>query len=236
MPGRIITDNVIVAYECLHSMKKKRIVGTCAVKLYMHQAYDRVEWVFLKAMLGKLGFTEKWTDLIMACVSFVEYRVRFNSNEIEPFQQTRGLRQGDPLSPYLFLLCAEGLLALLSHEEERGNLHGIHVCRDSPTISHLLFADHSLVLMRADATNTNTLRGILNDYCSASGQLVSEAKCSIYFSPNTSVDVKSEVCQVLNIMTESISDKYLGLPSMIGVDRVDFFKHLIERIMQIVNG
>lgn len=65
---------------------------------------------------------------------------------------------------------------------------------------------------------------------------MSEAKCSVYFSPNTSVEIKAEVCQLLNIMTESISDKYLGLPSMIGVDRVDYFKHLIERIMQVVNG
>lgn len=76
----------------------------------------------------------------MACVTLVEYKVRFNSNETAPFRPMRGLRQGDPLSPYLFLLCAEGLSALIADEEERGNLIGIQVCRDSPTISHLLFA------------------------------------------------------------------------------------------------
>ena len=70
----------------------------------------------------------------------------------------------------------------------------------------------------------------------ASGQLVSEAKSSIYFSPNTNVDSKAEVCQILNIMTESLSDKYLGLPSMIGMDRTDCFRHLIDRIAKMVNG
>ena len=81
----------------------------------MHKAYDRVEWVFLKAILGKLGFAEKWIDLIMACVTYVEYTVRFNSNETNPFKPSRGLRQGDPVSPYLFLLCAEGLSTLIEH-------------------------------------------------------------------------------------------------------------------------
>lgn len=149
---------------------------------------------------------------------------------------TRGLRQGDPLSPYLFLFCAEGLSALIAHEEAAGNLNGVQVCRDSPTISYLLFTDGSLVLMRADQRNAQTLKTILDDYCAASGQLVSEAKCSIYFSPNTDVEIKAEVCQILNIMTESLSNKYLGLPAMIGVDRVNCFKHLIERIKITVNG
>ena len=172
----------------------------------------------------------------MACVKSVQYKVKINSNEIEVFSPSRGLRQGDPLSPYLFLLCAEGLSALITHEIETEQLKRVQVCRDSPFISHLLFANKSLILMRADATNAITLKRILDDYCDASGQMISSAKSSIYFSPNTSVDDKVDVCQILDIMTESLSDKYLGLPSMIGVDRVDCFKHLIERIQKLVNG
>ena len=183
-----------------------------------------------------MGFDERWVDLIMTCVTSVEYKVRFNSDEIESFSPTRGLRQGDPLSPYLFLLCAEGLTSLIAHEEERGNLIGVKVCRDSPIISHLLFADDSLILMKANSANAITLQNILNDYCLASGQMVSAAKSSIYFSPNTIVEEKAEVFQIIDIMTEALSDKYLGLPLMIGVDRVDCFKHLIERIQKIING
>ena len=73
--------------------------------------------------------------MVMACVKSVEYKVRFNSNETLPFSPKRGLRQGDPLSPYLFILCVEGLSALITHEEEAGNLNSVRVQRDSPKIA-----------------------------------------------------------------------------------------------------
>jgi hypothetical protein len=89
---------------------------------------------------------------------------------------------GDPLSPYLFLLCAEGLSSLLQFEEEAGSMKGIRVCRNAPLVSHLLFADDSLILMKADVLNAASLQQVLDTYCRSSGQMVSLAKSSIYFS------------------------------------------------------
>jgi hypothetical protein len=149
----------------------------------MHKAYDRVEWIFLENMTRKLGFDERWVSLMMACVNSVRYKVRFNSEETEMFTPTRGLWQGDPLSPYLFLLCAEGLSSLLLFEEEVGGIDGIWVCRNAPSVSHLLFADDSLILMKADMTNATSLQHVLDTYCANLGQLVSLAKSSIYFPP-----------------------------------------------------
>ena len=153
----------------------------------MHKAYDRVEWIFLRSMMEKLGFHEQWIDMVMACVSSVRYKIRFNSQETDMFVPSRGIRQGDPLSPYLFLICAEGLSSMLQFEEEVGSLDGVRVCRNAPSVSHLLFADDSLILMTADMLNAASLQRALDDYCTNSGQLVSRSKSSIFFSLNTTV-------------------------------------------------
>jgi hypothetical protein len=97
------------------------------------------------------------------------------------------------------------------------------VCRNAPSVSHLLFADDSLILLRADLNNAVSLQQVLDSYCANSGQLVSVSKSSIFFSPNTDVDVKVQICNTLNINTEALSDKYLGLPALVGADRSDCF-------------
>ena len=191
---------------------------------------------FLHDMMVKLGFHEQWIEMIMACVCSVRYKIRFNSQETDVFTPTRGIRQGDPLSPYLFLLCAKGLSSLLQFEEEAGGIEGIRVCRNAPSVSHLLFADDSLILMKADVLNAASLQHVPDAYCESSRQLVSLAKSSIFFSPNTPATSRTEICQELHIDTEELSDKYLGLPAMVGADRIDCFRHFYDRIKRKIEG
>lgn len=117
--------------------------GLAAIKLDMSKAYDRVEWSFLRRMMLKLGFTCRWVELVMHCVSTVSYCIKVNGKYSRRIYPQRGLRQGDPLSPYLFIICAEGLSAMLQKAEVEGRIQGIKVCREAPTINHLFFTDDS---------------------------------------------------------------------------------------------
>jgi hypothetical protein len=228
-----------VAYESIHAIKNKRSrnTGFCAIKLDMHnKTYDRVEWIFLKNMVRGMGFDEGWISIIMARVWSVRYQVKFNSEETNMFVPTRGLRQGDPLSPYLFLLCADGLSSLLVHEEVVSGIDGVRVCRNAPSFSHLLFADDFLIFMKADMPIATSLQQVLDTYFANSGLMVSLAKSSIFFSPNTNSLLRAEICEALHIDTEALSDKYLGLPTFVGADISDCIEHFIERIIQRING
>lgn len=120
--GRAIQDNILIAFETIHMMKNKRYgkKGDVALKIDISKAYDRVDWNYLEAILRRLGFCEIWIKWMLQCVRTVSYSFVVNGDLVGPLVPVRGLRQGDPLSPYLFILCAEGLSAAI----RKANLDG----------------------------------------------------------------------------------------------------------------
>ncbi|KAA3469415.1 reverse transcriptase [Gossypium australe] len=128
VPGRMIHGNVLVAHELMHHLLNSRNGSSkgCVVKLDMSKAYDRVEWGFLENVLLKFGFFNEWVNKIMCCVRTVRYRVKCNTQLTNTIILERGLRQGDPLSPYLFLFCMEVFSRMLTDAQKNLRIRGIH--------------------------------------------------------------------------------------------------------------
>ncbi|KAL9680155.1 hypothetical protein QQ045_018033 [Rhodiola kirilowii] len=207
-PRKIISDNIIAAQELIHYIRtrSRQKVGFFALKLDISKAYDRVEWDFLEVMMRSLGFPVEWISMVMSCTKSVSYVVRVNDLITEEIKPGRGIRQGDPLSPFLFLICSEWLNLKVKECQEKGKLRGVKICRGAPEITHMLFADDSVFFLRATRENAASLKKILEEYEVLSGQKV------------------------------EIMLKYLGLPVAFGHNRTELFRDIIGRIWRKMQG
>jgi hypothetical protein len=238
VPNRSILDNAMVAIEVVHYMKTKirGKVGDVALKLDISKAYDRIDWDYLRGVMQKMGFCAQWIKWIMMCVETVDYSVLVNNNVAGPITPSRGLRQGDPLSPYLFIICAEGLSALIRKAEARGDIHGIKICRNAPIISHLLFADDCFLFFRASSNEAEAMKNILATYEAASGQAINFQKSEIFCSRNVLGGVRDSIANCLGVHAVLGTGKYLGLPSMIGRSKKAIFSFIKDRVWKKINS
>jgi hypothetical protein len=181
----------------------------CTLKLDMRKACGRVEWNFLWVIMLGMGFHTRWVDLIMRLVS----SVLFNGTPLEEFRPSRGLWQGDPISPYLFLLAAEGLSGLLKQSCHSSQLEGLKVAPTAPVVNHLLFADNSLMFVKDSQEGAMEVVSLLDKYCNASGQRINLENSSVFFSKSC----PEAIClAVKNVSNDTLNEKYLGMPSDVG--------------------
>ena len=216
-----------------HNSKKSSYM---ALKLDMNKAYNRVEWCFLEDVMRKLRFSERWIAFMMVCVKIVSYSVLVNGEPKGLIKPSRQICQGDPLSPFLFLLCTKGLNNLLLKAASEGSLHGFALSRRSPKLMHLLFVDDSLLFCRSNINECQKVLDLLASYESMSGHQINRGKTSIFFSKSTTLDMRAEIKEALGVPEIVQYDKYLGLPSFVGKSKRESFDYIKERIWRKLQG
>jgi len=174
VPVRQIGDNIIVMQEILHSMRRKTgAKGWIAIKLDLEKAYDRLNWGFLHHILMLMGLrTNMINTIIINCVTSCRLNNLWNGEPVGEFEPTSGIRQGDPLSPHLFVACMERLALAIEEECRVDRWKPIQICREGPKVAYLMFANDVVLLSEVSRDHAQGIMEVLSGFCPASGQKV----------------------------------------------------------------
>ncbi|KAL6142234.1 hypothetical protein ACLB2K_060517 [Fragaria x ananassa] len=236
--GLQIQDNILVVHECFHRLKMLRTGtdGELALKLDMNKAYDRVDWHFLEKVLLKMGFQLSWVRIVMDCVSLVYMALIINGSLGKRFQPSLGLRQGDPLSPFMFLFINDVLSSMINKMCDQNLLDAVRIIENGPLVSHLFFADDSLFFLKASLYNCEAIFDSLHLYYTASSQSINVNKSSLYFSLNIRQEIVHFLSLVLNMKVVDDPGMYLGLPTVWGRSKMATLKYVKEKINKRIMG
>jgi hypothetical protein len=180
--------------------------------------------------MRKMGFEERWVRLMMMCVTTAHYSILIEGEPYEHITPTMGIRQGDPISPNLFLICAEMLSNLVTNSNREGLLSRVLTSKRCPKINYLFFADDNLLFYMTIVARWSNLTAILKIYEKASGQKMNNNKTSIIFSKNVPYGEKEFILEFAGVLAIHKYEKYLGLLALVSWSRIKAFKSITERV------
>ncbi|XP_060965503.1 uncharacterized protein LOC133034433 [Cannabis sativa] len=237
VPGRNIHDNNVIVQEIIHSFnRKKGKEGLFAIKIDLVKAYDKLSWRFIDHVLGCYGIPQKFRLWISQCVSTSSLNICLNGGQVGRINPSCGIRQGDPLSPYLFIWAAEVLSRLFNDALDQGSIKGVKLSRGGPVLSHIFFADDLILVGRANLREVNGFWRCLENFCSWSGQQVNKLKTSIFFSKNTPLRRREEIKEALGIDYPEGCIKYLGLPLFRSRQKDGDFNFILDNLTAKLQG
>lgn len=209
VPGRVITDNILLSHELVKGYTRKAISPRCMLKIDIQKAYDSVEWPFLEQVLISLNFPSGFVGWVMTCVKTVSYSIIVNGKPTPPFEARKGLRQRDLLSPFLFVLAMEYLSRLLRRLGKNPDFN-FHPKCSRLNLIHLGFADDLLLFCRGDVGSVQHLFTQFQCFSKASGLIANQAKSSVYCRGVSTV-VQEEILKVLGFSKGELPIRYLGV-------------------------
>ncbi|XP_075665589.1 uncharacterized protein LOC142635288 [Castanea sativa] len=228
--GRQILDSVLIANECVDSRVKSKIPGVIC-KLDIEKAYDHVNWEALLDLLKRMGFGERWCRWIRTCISTVQFSILFNGSPADFFGSSRGLRQGDPLSPMLFLVLMEVFSRMMKRVEGAGLIRGFRangrrgggVC-----VSHLLFVDDTILFCDADEEQILHVWMLLLCFQAVTGLKVNALKSEMV--PIGEVPNVHVLAEILGCWIRSLPMTYLGMPLRASHKSPTIWNPILKRI------
>ena len=237
VPGRKGIDNELLAQELFYALdRKKGKEWYMALEVDLEKTYDKLEWSFVYKVLQAFHFPSNLIKVIMSCVTSTRISILFNGGALEPFKSSRGLRQGDQISPYLFILCMEFLGHLIEEKCVNGDWVPLKASWENIGISHLFFADDLILFAKVEEKACEAISEVLNRFCEESGQKVSIEKSIIYFSPNVQKGISEEICSKLGIQATTNIGKYLGFPINHRRAARNRFNFVADRVMNKLAG
>ncbi|KAJ9558233.1 hypothetical protein OSB04_012847 [Centaurea solstitialis] len=234
LKGRSILDGVLVANETvsyLKRLKRKALI----FKVDFEKAYDSVNWDFLLDVLEYMGFGIKWRKWIRSCLNTSKISILVNGSPTDECPMERGIRQGDPLAPFLFLVVAEGLNVMVEEALEKGLFKGVKVGSNEVVLSHLQYADDVIFFGEWGAENIVNLVKLLKCFHAVSGLKVNIDKCSIFGVGVPEVEVV-DWAKVIGCSSGLLPFTYLGLPVGVSMKRISHWEKVITKVKNKLSG
>ncbi|GJZ93434.1 RNA-directed DNA polymerase, eukaryota, reverse transcriptase zinc-binding domain protein [Tanacetum coccineum] len=234
IPGRHIQDNILIAQELLKGYNRRNGSKRCAMQIDIQKAYDTVNWNFMENVLIGFGFHRTMVNWIMQCISSSKFSICLNGNAHGYFKGGRGLRQGDPISPYLFTLVMEVFNLIMKKNIAASNGFEYHFGCKELKLSHICFADDLLVLCKGNKDSLMVIKQSIEEFGQVSGLTANLGKSIIFFG-SIKEDEKQELLKILPFKCGKLPVKYLGVPLLAKKLSVQDCKVLIDKVEDKVN-
>ena len=234
VPNRSMVENIYMVQELLRKYSWKRIATRCIMKVDLRKAYDTVNWEFLEDALGSLNFPGQFVKWVMQCVSTTTYSISINGSLHGFFKGKQGLRQGDPLSPFLFAICLEALSRNLGMLSKNPHFNHHPKCSEM-SITHLAFADDLILFTKGDVTSVRLSMECLDKFGDCSALCINASKSNVYMA-----GISPQEMEVIKLITSFNIDefpfRYLGIPVASSRLTIEQFSPLILKVSDYISA
>ncbi|KAK2388094.1 hypothetical protein QL285_061811 [Trifolium repens] len=234
VPGQHIHDHILLAYELIRGYSRKGGTPKCMMQLDLQKAYDTVDWFALQHILREIGLPNQFIQWVMLGVTSVSYKFNIHGRYTSFMKARRGLRQGDPISPLLFVIVMEYLHRILQQLTKVPDFN-LHSKCENLNIINLSFADDLLIFTRGDIVSVDLVMAKLRAFSNSTGLVVNPSKCKVYYG-GVDDTTKRNIREATSFADGSLPFRYLGVPLTSKKLSIHHYMPLVDRIVDRIHS